>query len=68
MNTCETCKFLHEEGINKETMRKHYTCRRYPPTPQMVPGQGGVVTVGMFPPTQAQLWCGEWQPKLALSN
>jgi hypothetical protein len=68
MTTCEHCKFLHEEGINKETMRKHFTCHRYPPTAQIVPAQSGAVTVGSFPPTQLHIWCGEWQPQLALNN
>lgn len=68
MNTCESCRFCCEEGINKETMRKHYTCRRFPPLPQMIPNQGGIATISNFPGTQTHLWCGEFASALAVTN
>lgn len=68
MNTCDKCKFCNEEGINKDTMRKYLSCRRFPPTPQIVPGSQGPITVSSFPTVTGEQFCGEWQPQLVLVN
>jgi hypothetical protein len=63
---CGNCQFVHEEGVNKETLRKNLSCRRYPPVPQIIPSPNGPVTAGSFPPTQEHLYCGEWAPSTVI--
>jgi len=58
---CEVCKFWVNGKAGGE-------CRRNPPIAIMVPmtstitGENKMQPVCFFPPTPAQLWCGEWAP------
>lgn len=35
-------------------------CRRHAPIPVPTPGQGGILTYGVWPATNKDNWCGEW--------
>lgn len=56
---CGTCRWYIQNDISQGE------CVRYPPTVQLVTQPNGAVgTMSVFPPTQAQHVCGEWQPGL----
>lgn len=55
---CETCQFamVAGRGIN---------CHRNPPAAHVLPGAGGQpVPISVFPPVQADQFCGEWKAKI----
>jgi hypothetical protein len=64
---CGTCKHRLEEG------QVNY-CRRYPPIPQYVPvetagfRQPQLVLQGVMPPVRTANYCGEYQPRVELTN
>lgn len=53
---CRECRFacFGDEVI---------TCRRYPPVPVFDASEGDVIST--FPITAADVWCGEFAPKLS---
>lgn len=65
-DNCGTCRHCFCVGIHKEGLKRILECRRWPPHPQAIPASGGIQTLGMFPPTRAENFCGEWSPKLAV--
>lgn len=62
---CSKCRHAFEKGVNKETFTKTYECRRFPPTAQLIPAQGGPQVVSFFPPVSAENSCGEFVIQLA---
>lgn len=58
---CQNCKYVHKAGVNKETLRSYFECHRYPPTVVVLPHPTqGAMPASFYPPTQAQLSCGEF--------
>ena len=65
LRQCATCKYSEQH----KTDLKLRICRRYPPTPQLIPGPGGgPVQVNLWPPTAKDDWCGEHEYKLGASD
>lgn len=59
--SCGNCKYAVElpEAPNSHT----YACRRYPPTWVTLglnPNTGSPIGQGVFPATEATMWCGEY--------
>jgi len=55
MRSCEVCRFF--SALTKE-------CRREAPTAvPIAAGPGQIQVMGVFPPTQAGNWCGQFQEK-----
>lgn len=55
---CGTCQYLRRGADLAQG-----ECTRYPPTAVVVPGPlGQIGTMGIWPPVQLALVCGEWQP------
>ncbi len=52
--SCATCRFAHGALGSFE-------CRRAPPKAFLVPAPGGVTTIGAFPPTKKDNWCGAFE-------
>ena len=66
-NCCGNCK--HKGDPNQGGLE----CRRFPPVPTtfMVDqgkGQTGFVTHTGWPMVAAESWCGEWHPKIEMTN
>jgi hypothetical protein len=59
---CIDCKFsiMIPRPGDKELIR---ICRRFPPTPLMVPSQHGIMINTVHPQVQAEDVCGEFQQK-----
>lgn len=65
--TCKNCKFVYSPIPNQ------FYCRRLPPAcfnvqVKMPTGEIGNQQMSAFPPVQAEAWCGEYKPKIALEN
>ena len=56
---CENCR-VWVEG----------QCRRDPPRHQLLPGkgQGTMQLAGVWPPAEAEKWCGRWQRRRSASE
>jgi len=70
IGTCVSCKYFYttlklatEGGGNAAG-----ECRRYPPTPTIVPQPRGPLTITTFPSVQANQMCGEFETKLKIAN
>jgi hypothetical protein len=60
-DTCEGCKFFRPESPAGE-------CRRHAPSVLLMPTQTGHTTIGCFPPTRPDNWCGEFQIRIAVQH
>ena len=54
---CKVCAHSHFDA-QAEAM----TCHRYPPANILLPTQAGPQVISMYPATQAEHRCGEFQP------
>lgn len=66
--SCGTCHWSHRDALMKDAPM---FCRRHPPTayfmgmaPTRIAGQLTPMTGASFPPIQAQMWCGEFEPRV----
>lgn len=53
--SCGTCKYwLQPDATNPNGI-----CRRYPPSPQIIPTERGPTTLSAWSSTVKDAWCGE---------
>lgn len=64
MTNCITCKHYNEGEVDPNTFKKVAECRRYPPSVQLIPTNGGIATACMFPQVSGEFTCGEHIPKV----
>lgn len=55
--SCSGCYF----GERNPQQIGSYFCKKNAPTAVAVPGQGGLAVMTVFPPMQAEGWCGQFQ-------
>jgi hypothetical protein len=55
--TCESCLFFF-----KAEDKESYACRFDPPTVVNMMTPRGPITIGQWPPTRPENWCGKHQP------
>ena len=61
---CKVCRYARESAPHPMMglTERSYECRHNPPQAHMLAGPGGQpVTIGLFPPTRAENWCGEFR-------
>lgn len=65
--TCKMCMFFEPGEINRNDVTdKKYYCHRHPPKSLVIPGplspngQMSIQITSVFPMTDTQSWCGEW--------
>jgi hypothetical protein len=78
--TCATCRWHDEQGFSQfygRTMAEYHGagfCRRHPPWPDFTrllhpslreEPRYNVMVFALWPETQGEDWCGDWQPKEA---
>lgn len=78
MNTCSTCKHYFAIRPADDQQPGGGQCRRHSPTVGFVPMpkpdlQTGGMTIGIerctsFPTVAADVWCGEFEPRLAAAH
>lgn len=63
--TCRGCRFWQETGASQIVGQPAGgECHRHPPTGQLVPaGAGQIGAAAVWPPTQANQWCGDFEPQ-----
>ena len=56
---CDNCAYCWKSQIDPKTLTKQLVCRRYPPLGFPV---GPNQVIAIFPPLNADMYCGEWAP------
>lgn len=67
MNTCEHCQ--HAEKIRQaHEIQKSVVCTRFPPTAHLIPQQGGIGVMTVFPQVSTDQHCGEFLQRINVVN
>lgn len=68
MNSCSECRYSNTGGVDPQTLTALLECRRFPPTTQALANPQGYQRVSFFPPVVPEFSCGEFAPKLLVTN
>lgn len=62
---CDACAYGEQAPIDPANIGapRGVQCRRYPPTPLVVPARGGVAIEGIWPVLVADAYCGEFKAR-----
>lgn len=62
-NTCKTCLYREELPIDPNNLQRMSVCKRFPPTPVLMPsGPQQLQIVPMFPIVADDVHCFEYKP------
>lgn len=56
---CKDCRFAYTNEIDSSM-----ACRRSPPVVVNLMSPKGPITIGQWPPTRPDNWCGEFKTKI----
>lgn len=56
---CSTCRYSMLSDVNAQLKRLRF-CKRFPPTPVLIPTARGVQVTPMFPAVTDTEYCGEY--------
>lgn len=66
---CATCRYCETKFAPPPSIERVRVCKRFPPVPVPMPGQGGGISFMAFWPAVGEAdWCHEWTAEQAANK